>query len=67
MDFYPKMLLLRKNADVIFLSVGNANNADDAKNHSLTGTLIKMRLAFSQMRLTYFEKQVTLPSTASRI
>ena len=30
MDFYPKMLLLKKNADVIFLSVGNANNADDA-------------------------------------
>jgi len=54
--FYPKILLLRKNADVIFLSVGNANNADDAKNHSLTGTPIKMRLAFSQMRLTYFEK-----------
>ena len=27
----------------------------------------KMRLAFFQMRLEYFEKQVTFPSTASRI
>ena len=32
--FYPKILLLRKNADVIFLSVGNANIADDTNKSS---------------------------------
>ncbi len=32
-----------------------------------SGTLFKMRLTFSQMRLTYLEREATFAPTASRI